>query len=287
MSDYGEIIMMTQKNLRILWSQIPVYIILIFVTFIIAAPFLLMFTSSFKKASEIFVYPPSIFGREITFENFNWLFNKVPFVQYFTNSLKISVIVSLGQIFTSSLAGFVFAKLRFKIRDKIFFFYLATLMVPAHVTLIPNFIIFRTLKLIDTHAALILPGLATAFGTFLMRQFFITIPDELLEAAKIDGCSPFGIFWKIFLPLSKPALVTLGIFVFNGSWNDYLGPLVFLNSPSRMTLTIGVAAMQGTYATNWGLLMAGLSVSLLPALLFFFLAQDVFVKGIVLTGMKA
>jgi multiple sugar transport system permease protein len=279
--------MMMQKSLRILRNQIPAYIILIFVTSIIATPFLLMFASSFKKASEIFVYPPRIFGKEITFENFNWLFKKIPFIQYFTNSLKISVIVSLGQIFTSSLAGFVFAKLRFKIRDKIFFFYLATLMVPAHVTLIPNFIIFRTLKLIDTHAALILPGLATAFGTFLMRQFFITIPDELPEAAKIDGCSPFGIFWKIFLPLSKPALVTLGIFVFNGSWNDYLGPLVFLNSPSRMTLTIGIAAMQGTYATNWGLLMAGLSVSLLPALLFFFLAQDVFVKGIVLTGMKA
>jgi multiple sugar transport system permease protein len=279
--------MMTRKNMRMVRNQIPVYIILMFAAFIIAAPFLLMFTSSFKTAADIFVYPPRVFGGKITLENFNWLFNKVPFARYVTNSLKISVIVSLGQLFTSSLAGFVFAKLRFRMRDKIFFFYLATLMVPVHVTLIPNFIIFRALRLIDTHAALILPGLATAFGTFLMRQFFITIPDELQEAAKIDGCSPFGIFWKIFLPLSKPALVTLGIFIFNGSWNDYLGPLVFLNSPGRMTLTIGVAAMQGTYATNWGLLMAGLSVSLLPALLFFFLAQDVFVKGIVLTGMKA
>lgn len=278
--------MSKKKRREILW-HLPLHLILIPVSLCIVLPFVLMCATSFKEAGEIFTYPPRIFGKVFTFENYDWLFNKVTFLQYFMNSLKIAVIVTIGQLFTSSLAGYVFAKLKFKGRDKLFFLYLATLMVPAHVTLIPNFIIFKILGLVDTHTALILPGLATAFGTFLMRQFFITMPDELSEAAKIDGCSQFGIFSKIFLPLSKPALATLGIFVFNGSWTDYLNPLVFIISPEKVTLTVGVASLQGTYATNWGVLMAGLTISVLPVLILFFAAQDFFVKGIVMTGMKA
>ncbi|WP_077532531.1 carbohydrate ABC transporter permease [Massiliimalia massiliensis] len=278
--------MSKKKQREILW-HLPLHLILIPVSLCIVLPFILMCATSFKEAGEIFTYPPQIFGKVFTFENYDWLFNKVTFLQYFMNSLKIAVIVTIGQLFTSSLAGYVFAKLKFKGRDKLFFLYLATLMVPAHVTLIPNFIIFKMLGLVDTHTALILPGLATAFGTFLMRQFFITMPDELSEAAKIDGCSQFGIFSRIFLPLSKPALATLGIFVFNGSWTDYLNPLVFIISPEKVTLTVGVASLQGTYATNWGVLMAGLTISVLPVLILFFAAQDFFVKGIVMTGMKA
>jgi multiple sugar transport system permease protein len=279
--------MKNSRNTYSLWFKISVYAILILVSFTMVMPAVLMISSSFKTQSEIFKYPPSLFGKVITLDNYKWLFSKVPFARYFLNSLKIAVLVTAGQLFTSSLAGYTFAKLRFKLREKIFFVYLCTLMIPGQVTLIPLFILFRYLRLMDTHYALILPGLASVFGTFFMRQFFITIPDELLDAARIDGCSPFGIFTRIVMPLCKTALVTLGIFIFNGSWNNYLGPLIFLNSPSKSTLTIGIAMLQGTYATNWGVLMSGLTISLLPALIVFILAQDVFVKGMVITGMKA
>lgn len=278
---------MISRKKREMLFHFPIHLILIPIALLMALPFVLMCATSFKEAGDIFTYPPRILGKVFTWENYSWLFNKVPFTQYFMNSLKITIIVTVGQLFTSSLAGYVFAKLKFKGRDKLFFVYLATLMVPGHVTLIPNFIIFKFMGLIDTHMSLILPALATAFGTFLMRQFFVTIPDDLSEAAKIDGCSQFGIFSRIFLPLCKPALATLGIFTFNATWTDYLGPLVFLISPKKLTLTVGVAALQGTYATNWGVLMAGLTISVIPVLILFFAAQDFFVKGIVMTGMKA
>ena len=249
-------------------------------------PFVWMVSTSFKEASDIFTFPPSLLGKVVTMENYKWLFEKVTFMRYFFNSLKVAGIVTICQLFTSSLAGYVFARLRFPGRDKLFLLYLATMMVPGHVTLIPNFILFRILGIVDTHYALILPAIATAFGTFFMRQFFQEIPDELEQAAKVDGCSLFGIYWRIYVPLSKTALVTLGIFTFNGVWTDYLGPLVYIITPERMTLTVGVAALQGTYATNWGVLMAALTVSVLPVLIIFLAAQDVFVKGIALTGIK-
>ena len=161
------------------------------------------------------------------------------------------------------------------------------MMIPAFVTLVPSFILFRNLGLYDTHWPLILPGISSAFGTFMMRQFFTGIPKELDEAALIDGCNPLTILLKIYLPLSKPALTTLAIFIFNGVWNDYLAPLIYIVTPSKMTLTVAVSMLQMSYATSWGLLMAGLTISVLPVLVAFLCAQDVFVKGIALTGIKA
>ncbi len=270
------------------WTiRIARHIFLLPLAFSMFIPFLWMITTSFKLPQNVFTFPPSLFDKVMTLENYQWLFSKVPFFTYFLNSLKITACVTAGQLFTCALGGYVFARLRFKFREAIFLLYLATMMVPFHVTLIPLFIIFKNLGLIDSHYSLILPALTSAFGTFLMRQFFITMPDELEQAAKIDGCSTFMIFWRIFLPLSKPALTTLGIFIFNGVWTDYLAPLVFLISPQKMTLTIGIAMLQGTYATSWGLLMAGLTISVLPVLTLFLAAQDIFVKGIVMTGLKA
>lgn len=277
---------MKNKKKKHRMQHIILHLILIPAALTMVIPFVWMVSTSFKEAADIFTFPPSLFGKTITMENYKWLFEKVPFMRYFFNSLKVGAIVTVCQLFTSSLAGYVFARLHFPGRDKLFLLYLATMMVPGHVTLIPNFILFRILGIVDTHYALILPAIATAFGTFFMRQFFLEIPDELEQAAKVDGCTLFGIYWRIYVPLSKTALVTLGIFTFNGVWTDYLGPLVYIITPERMTLTVGVAALQGTYATNWGVLMAALTISVLPVLIIFLTAQDVFVKGIALTGIK-
>jgi multiple sugar transport system permease protein len=219
-------------------------------------------------------------------ENYLRISDRFPFDKYFLNSVKITFIVVIAQLITSSMAGFVFARLRFRGRDMLFGLYLATMMVPAQVTMIPNFIVMRYYNLIDTHYSLILPALVSAFGTFLLRQFFISIPDSLEDAAKIDGCTPFGVYWRIFVPLSKPAMATLGVFVFMGTWNEFVAPLVYINTQDKMTLPLGLAAMQGMYSTNWPVLMAGTVICITPLIAIFLLAQDFFIKGVTLSGLK-
>lgn len=249
-------------------------------------PFIWTISTSLKQLGEVFVFPPTLFGEKIQWENYLRISDRFPFDQYFLNSLKITVIVTVTQLITSSMAGFVFARLRFKFRDPLFGLYLATMMIPAQVTMIPNFIIMRYYNLIDTHWSLILPALVSAFGTFLLRQFFITIPASLEDAAKIDGCTPFGVYWRVFVPLSKPAMATLGVFVFMGMWNDFLAPLIFINSQSKMTLPLGLASMQGMYSTDWPVLMAGTVITIIPLIVIFLLAQDFFIKGVTLSGLK-
>ena len=249
-------------------------------------PFVWMVSTSLKDLSEVFVFPPTLFGEEIRWDNYLRISDRFPFMTYFLNSLKVTGVIVISQLLTSSMAGFVFARLNFKGRDLLFGLYIATLMIPTQVTMIPNFVIMRFYGLVDTHAALILPGLVSAFGTFLMRQFFLSIPKSLEEAARIDGCTPFGIYWRIFVPLTKPAMATLGIFVFMGAWNDFFSPLVYINTQSKMTLPLGLASMQGMYATDWPVLMAGTVISVLPVILVFLLAQDAFIKGVTLSGIK-
>lgn len=249
-------------------------------------PFLWTVSTSLKQLNEVFVFPPTFFGEKIHWENYFRISDRFPFEVYFMNSLKITVIVVIAQLITSSMAGFVFARLRFRGRDLIFGLYLATMMIPAHVTIIPNFIVMRTYGLVDTHWSLILPALVSVFGTFLMRQFFLAIPTALEDAAKIDGCTPFGTYWRVFVPLSKPAMATLGVFVFMGIWNDFLGPLIFINSQLKMTLPLGLASMQGLYSTDWPVLMAGTIITLIPVIVVFLLAQDFFIRGVTLSGLK-
>lgn len=249
-------------------------------------PFLWTLSTSLKDLSEVFGFPPKLIGSKLHFENYIKIWDRFPFHVYFINSLKITVAVVVAQLVTSSMAGYAFSRLRFPGRDVLFGLYLATMMIPGQVTMIPNFILMRFLDLVDTHYSLILPALVSPFGTFLMRQFFKTIPAALEEAAKIDGCTPFDIYWRIFVPLSKPALATLGVFVFMGTWNDFLGPLVYINTQSKMTLPLGLASMQGMYSTDWPVLMAGTVLTLIPVIVIFLAAQDFFIKGVTLSGLK-
>jgi len=249
-------------------------------------PFIWMLSTSLKDISEVFTFPPTLFGETLKFDNYAAISDRFPFGQFFLNSTKVTTIVVIAQLITGSMAGYAFARLKFRGRDVLFVVYLATLMVPAQVTMIPNFITMSHYGLVDTHASLYLPQMANAFSTFLLRQFFLTIPNSLVDAAKIDGCTPFGIYWRIFLPLCKPALATLSVFVFMGAWNDFMGPLVFINSIEQMTLPLGLASLQGMYGTDWPVLMAGTVVSILPVIVLFLLAQDLFIKGVTLSGLK-
>lgn len=267
-------------------SKILAYIFLSLGAVIMMLPFIWVVSTSLKPQNEVFTFPPTLFGSEIVFSNFSRISDRFPFGLFFLNSLKIAGIVVVAQLLTSSLAGFAFARLKFPGRDKIFALYLATMMIPIQVRIIPTFIMMKDFGLVNTHESLILPSLVTAFGTFLMRQFFITVPISLEDAAKIDGCTPFGVYSRIFLPMSKATTATLGIFVFMGVWNDYFNPLIYINDINKMTLPLGLAVMQGMYSTDWTVLMAGTLISLLPVVIIFLLAQDVFIKGVMLSGIK-
>ena len=266
--------------------KIILYIVLISGSIIMLMPFIWMLSTSLKDAGEVFTFPPKWIPSPVKWENYINAWNSVPFGMFFINSIIVAIAVTFGQVFNSSLAAFAFARLTFWGRDKLFLAYLGTMMVPGQVTMIPVFILLKKLNWIDTYQALILPGIFTAYGTFMLRQFFMTIPIELEEAAIIDGCSTFRVYWNIILPLSKPALATLATFVFLGSWNDFMWPLIVTNSDTMKTLPIGLALFQGIYSTDWTLLMAGATIVLIPVLIVYIFNQKFFVRGIVLSGIK-
>jgi multiple sugar transport system permease protein len=215
-----------------------------------------------------------------------WQMKTVPFAMFYLNSLFVSICITVGQVATSAMAAYAFARLSFPGRDKLFFGYLATMMIPGTVTMIPVFILLRHLGWIDTYKALILPGVFSAYGTFMLRQFFLTLPKDLEDAAKIDGCNYFRIFWHIIIPLSKPALATLTTFTFMGSWTTLMWPLIVVNTHTKYTLPVGLAYLQGVHNTDWTLLMAGSMMMILPILVVFLFNQRFFVEGIKLTGIK-
>jgi multiple sugar transport system permease protein len=250
------------------------------------APFLWMVLTSFKDLQEIFAYPPTWWPERFTTDNYTDAFAAAPFGRFYFNSLFVAVTVTLGQLVTCSMAAYAFARMEFRGRDLLFYLFLGTMMVPAHVTMIPSFMILHWLGLIDSYGALILPGLASAFGTFLLRQFFLTLPKELEEAAFIDGCGRFRVLWQIILPLARPALATLAVFTFMGVFNDFLWALVVVNSQELYTVQLGLAIFRDRYSTEWGPLMAGSVVATLPVLLLFFFAQKYFIQGIALSGLK-
>jgi len=222
---------------------------------------------------------------QYSLRNFVETFRVVPFGRYYFNSAVVSVSVTVGQILISSLAAFAFARLRFRGRDTLFLLYLATLMIPFPVTLIPNFLIIRQLGWYDSYPALIVPGFFSVFSTFLLRQYYRGLPMELDEAARMDGASSLRIWWQIILPLSGPVLAALSIFVFQAAWNDFLWPLVVTTSADMRTIPVGLNSFVGQYSTAWGLLMAGSVIALLPVLLIYLLAQRWFVEGITLSGI--
>ncbi len=248
-------------------------------------PFAWMLSTSLKEAAEVFTYPPTWIPKKFAWSNFKEALTSLPFGRFYLNSFIVAIGVTALTLLTSSLAAFAFARLRFKGRNTLFLVYLATLMIPFPVLLIPNFIMVRYLGWYDSYAALILPPAFSAFATFLLRQFFKGIPTELDDAARIDGASSLRIWWQIILPNSTAALAALAIFVFLGNWNEFLWPLVVTNSENMRTVPVGLNIFQGQFGVKWQLLMAAAVVAMLPVLVVYILAQKWFIKGITISGM--
>ena len=253
---------------------------------VIAFPFLWLIISSFKHEKDIISFPPRIFADSYTLDNYIKVWTTIPLLDYIKNTVIFAGGTVITSVFFDSLAGYAFARMRFKGKSVLFYFVLLTMMIPFQVFMIPLFIEVNLLGMLDTYAGLIIPRMTTAFGIFMMRSFFITLPDSLEEAARIDGLSEFNIFLKIMLPLGKPTLLSLGIFTLMNSWNDLLYPLILTSSSKMRTLPAGLALFTGQNISFYGPVMAGTVISMLPLLVVYIFAQKYFVQGTAMSGMK-
>lgn len=277
------------KARKELFRKSVTYVILAAIGVTMIVPFLWMISTSLKEPQAIYTFPPKWIPEPVIVDSYLKVWRIVPFARFYLNSIFVAACVTLGQVLTSACAAYAFSRLRFPGRDKLFFAYLATMMIPYSVVLVPVYILMVYFRWIDTYKALIIPAMFTAYGTFLLRQFFMTIPRDLEDAARIDGCSLFGIFWRIILPLSKPALATLTMFTFMASWNNFMWPLLVTNSQEKATLPVGLSYFQEVYQytqPDWSLLMAGSLLAVLPVIILFVFTQRFFVEGIKLTGIK-
>lgn len=268
-----------KKNIKI-----GKYIFLIIITIISLFPILLVLSSSFKNESEIFDFPFHLIPRQIIFSNFIRLSRNFPL--YIWNSVKLTSIIVVLQLFSASTGGYVFSKLKWKGRNFIFGLYLASMMIPLQAVTIPQFIIMRNLNLYDTHAAIILLSTFTAFGTFLIRQYFLSVPDTYLEAARIDGAREWTIFFNIMLPMAKPVLVTQAVLSFRFFWNDFFTPLIYLTTPELKTLPLGMTDFVREQYVYWGPQMAAALISIIPVLIIFMFGQRYFIEGVSSSGLK-
>ncbi|NMB01977.1 MAG: carbohydrate ABC transporter permease [Firmicutes bacterium] len=269
-------------------KQLLIHIILIALGVLMIVPFVWMISTSLKGYHEIFRYPPTWIPESFRWQNYIEAWNLAPFDRFYFNSTFVAIVTTVGQIITGVLAAYAFARMEFKGRDQVFLMFLATLMVPTQVTLIPTFILMSKIGWINSYEALIVPFISTAFSVFLLRQFFLTIPQELEDAALIDGCSKMRFIFTILMPLAKPAIASVGLFGFLGSWNSYLWPLIVINSNQMRTLPIGLryfVSQQGG-GSEWHYLMAASLIVMLPVLVVFFLAQKQFIEGIAKSGIK-
>lgn len=276
------------------------YIAVLLISLVTVFPLIWTVSTSFKPTSEILSNGMNLIPKMFTWDNYKDVFSTTPFARYLVNSLILAVGGVLSNLFFGSLAGYAFAKLPFKGKKGLFMTFLGSMMIPAVVTMIPSFLVLKNFPLmggnditghggmgfINTYWAILIPGAAGAFSIFFMKQFFETLPDELSEAARIDGCSEFKIFWKIYMPLAKTALATLGIMTFQAGWNQFMWPLIVLNSQKMMTVQVGLASFQYNESANYGALMAGTIVSTIPVLFVFIFAQKYFVEGIAHNGGK-
>ena len=267
------------------------YLLLAVIGLTMLLPLLWMVSTSLKEPQAVFTLTPRWIPDPLTWANYLaiWKIPGVPFLRFFANSVLVAVCVTAGHVFASACAAYAFARLKFPGRDVAFFAYIATMMIPGAVTIIPVFILMKVFGWVDTYRALIIPGLFTAFGTFLLRQFFLSIPQDVEDAAKIDGASTFRIFWRIILPMSKPALASLTIATFMGNWQSFMWPLLVVDSVEKKTLPIGLAYFQELYqyaSPNWPLLMAASLIAMLPIVLLFIFNQRYFIGGIRLTGVQ-
>jgi multiple sugar transport system permease protein len=268
-------------------AKIGLYAVLIVSLLVVAGPFLWMLISSVKPEREIRRIPPTWWPEQFTFEHYRELFTRLDFPQFFGNSVLVAVAVTIGNLLFCSALGYALAKLRFPGKRLLFALVLGMLMVPGMVLFVPQFVLVSNLGLTNTYAGLVLPFLAAPFGVFLMRQFLLSIPDELIEAARVDGAGEFRIFWRVVLPLCRPALATLGILTFLASWNNFLWPLVVATTEDKYTLPVALALYSiGQNRINFGLLVAGSVVVVLPIVIVFLILQRHFLRGIATTGLK-
>ena len=253
---------------------------------IVLIPFFWMITTSFMKTGESFAYPPVFWPKKFTLEQYTILFKRLHFLRDFLNSFVVASLMTICSLFLNSLAGFAFAKYAFKGRKLIFTSFLATMVIPAQVGMLPVFLILRQMGMLNTYWGLILPGAVSAFSIFFFRQYMMTIPTDLIDSARIDGCSDFRIYWQIILPLARPALVTLGIFTFLGTWNDFMWPLIVLNRDTMYTLPVALANLMGEHAPDTELMIAGSVVTILPIMILFLALQKSYVSGLVAGSLK-
>jgi multiple sugar transport system permease protein len=274
------------QRLRSGLGNAVIYIVLMTLAVTMLLPFLWMLSASLKLDKDVFRFPVQWIPLVPQWNNYVKIWTQIPFLTFFGNTFKLTIIITLLQLFTSSFAGYAFAKLQFKGRDLLFLAYIASIAIPWQSYMVPQFIMMRRLDLVDTHMSLILLQAFSAFGVFLMRQFFISIPNDILDAARMDGLSEYGIYFRIMLPLSKPALATLTLFTAVFVWNDFMGPLIYLNSQTLKTIQLGLRMFIQQYSANYALIMAASLVSLIPLTILFLAFQRFFIEGIASTGIN-
>jgi len=269
-------------------QRILLYFAMSFGALFMALPFYFMITTSFKGMKEVrhIDILSTLWVHHPTLETYRQLFEGLPYLKFMWNSFIVALAVTIGTLFFSTLAGFAFAKLKFLGRDKIFFAILATIMIPGSVLLVPGFLLMRDFGWLNTFLPLIVPAWASSFSIFLSRQFIKAIPDDMIDAAKIDGCSNFSIYWHIILPLSKPLLATMAILTFLYSWNNFINPLIYLQDENLYTLPLGISLLQGRFQRIENIQMAGATLAIIPVIIIFFLLQKQIVKSLSTTGLK-
>lgn len=277
---------MQSKKTNSLISKIAIYAILILITALMLIPFIWMISASLKMNKDVFSFPIQWIPSNPRWQNYVDIWTKIPLLTFVKNSTKLTIIVTLLQLFTSSFAAYAFAKMNFRGKNLLFLGYIATIAVPWQAYMVPQFMMMRAWNLNNTHLAIICLQAFSAFGVFLMKQFYEGVPSELCEAARIDGLSEYGIWFRVMLPLSKPALSTLTIFTFVNTWNDFLGPLIYLTKNEVKTIQIGLRMFISQYSAEYGLIMAASVIALIPVLVIFLSLQKYFVQGVAATGIK-
>ena len=267
-------------------TMVAVYAVLIIITALMLIPFLWMLSASLKMNKDVFTFPIKWIPDNPRWKNYIDIWTKIPLLTFVKNSTKLTIIVTLLQLFTSSFAAYAFAKMNFKGKNLLFLGYIATIAVPWQAYMVPQFMMMRSWHLNNTHLAIICLQAFSAFGVFLMKQFYEGVPTELCEAARIDGLTEYGIWFRVMLPLSKPALSTLTIFTFVSTWNDFLGPLIYLTRNELKTIQIGLRMFISQYSAEYGLIMAASVIALIPVLIVFLALQKYFVQGVASTGLK-
>lgn len=262
------------------------YILLIALTLITLLPLIWMLSASFKLSTEVFSNPIRWIPETFHWDNYLKIWEKVDFALFTKNSAKLTILVTIIQLLTCSFAAYGFTKCKFPGRDTLFLCYVATIAIPWQIFMLPQYIMMQKFNLVDSHLGYVLLSSFAAFGVFLLRQFFLGIPNELLEAARIDGLSEYGIYFRIVLPLAKPAMATLAIFTFVNVWNDFMGPMIYFNSESNKTIPLGIRMFVGQYSTDYQLIMAASVVSLIPVIIMYAFCQRYFVQGIASSGLK-